>query len=88
MNIFDNMNIDYFVFLRDLSSALSRRLEWAFSELLAFVRKFWAFSVDTLYNALTFQLPSEDQILEWNILWLSSVDLTDIPYNADSHKIL
>ena len=45
---------------------------------------------DTLtpHNALTFQLHSEDQMLEKNILWLSSLNLTDIAYNVDSHKIL
>ena len=33
-------------------------------------------------------LASEDQILEENILWLSSLNLADIPFNGDYHKVL
>ena len=43
---------------------------------------------DIPHNALTFYLLSEDQISECNILCLSSLNLTDKPYNGDSHKIL
>ena len=35
-----------------------------------------------------FRLPSENQILEGKILWLSLLNLTDIAYNSNSHKIL
>ena len=59
---------------------------------------FW-FSLDTCglfqlakrdipYKAPTLYLPSEDQISEENILWLSSLNSTDISYNGESQKIL
>ena len=39
-------------------------------------------------NTLLCYLASEDQISEGNILWLSSLNLADIPYNGDYPKVL
>ena len=43
---------------------------------------------DTLHNAPIVLLPSEEQMSEGKVLWLSSLNLTNIPYNGDLHKIL
>ena len=42
----------------------------------------------TPHGALTFYLPSEDQISERNNLWLSPLGLIDIPYYSASHEVL
>ena len=53
-----------------------------FSELFQLAKR------DTPHNVLIFQLPSEGQIREGKFFRLSSLNLADIPYNSDAHKIL
>ena len=60
---------------------MSKNVKLEFNFLLDFSGLFQLAKRVTPCNALTFQLPSEDQTWEGNILWLSSLNLTDISYN-------
>ena len=65
---------------------------WAFSELLAFVRFFWAFSIGqeghpSQRSNILFAFRRQDTGRK-HYLAQSSLNLADIPYNGDSRKIL
>ena len=82
-----NATLAYFVFLGELWSVLSLTLGFfrAFGFLVILLDFFSGPGGDGHTSRHSYILVgSEDQILEENILWLSSLNLTDIPYNGVS----